>query len=53
MNDVKRFGNLPIPMEIRNAPTELMKEIGYGEKSTSDDNDSLLPDELKDKKYLD
>ncbi|NNE66702.1 MAG: replication-associated recombination protein A [Pyrinomonadaceae bacterium] len=52
MNDVKRHGNLPVPMEIRNAPTELMKRVGYGKKSTSDDNDSLLPDELKDRKYL-
>jgi len=28
--DVKRFGSLPVPMHIRNAPTKLMKEIGYG-----------------------
>ena len=52
MRDVKKFGNLPIPLKIRNAPTKLMKEIGYGkgyEKYTSDD---LLPDELKDKRYL-
>ena len=52
MNDVKRHGNLPVPMEIRNAPTKTMKELGYGKKSTSSDNDSLLPDELKDRKYL-
>lgn len=52
MNDVKRHGNLPIPMEIRNAPTKMMKEMGYGKKSTSEENDTLLPDELKDKTYL-
>ncbi len=52
MNDVKRHGNLPIPMEIRNAPTKLMKQVGYGKKSTSLDNDTLLPDDLKGKKYL-
>jgi putative ATPase len=27
---VKRTGNLPVPLHIRNAPTKLMKEIGYG-----------------------
>ncbi len=52
MNDVQRHGNLPIPMEIRNAPTRLMKEVGYGKKSTSEENDTLLPDKLKDRKYL-
>ncbi|MDH3494862.1 MAG: replication-associated recombination protein A, partial [Acidobacteriota bacterium] len=50
--DVRLHGNLPVPMEIRNAPTRLMKEIGYGKKSTSDENESLLPDELKDRRYL-
>ncbi|MEJ6792917.1 MAG: replication-associated recombination protein A [Lacinutrix sp.] len=28
---VKQTGDLPIPLSIRNAPTKLMKEIGYGE----------------------
>lgn len=27
---VKKTGNLPVPLHIRNAPTKLMKEIGYG-----------------------
>lgn len=52
MEDVKKFGNLPVPMVIRNAPTQLMKEIGYGkgyEKYTKED---LLPSKLKNKKYL-
>ena len=51
LDDVKKFGNLPIPLNIRNAPTKLMKEIGYGkgyEKYTKED---LLPDKLKGKKY--
>src|SRR3989338_6362536 len=51
LGDVKRFGNLPLPMQILNAPTKLMKELGYGkgyEKYTKDD---LLPDKLKGKKY--
>ena len=27
---VRKTGNLPVPLPIRNAPTKLMKEIGYG-----------------------
>lgn len=27
---VKKTGDLPVPLHIRNAPTKLMKEIGYG-----------------------
>lgn len=51
LEDVKKFGNLPIPLNLRNAPTKLMKELDYGkgyEKYTKDD---LLPDKLKGKKY--
>ena len=29
---VKRTGDLPVPLHIRNAPTKLMKEIGYGKE---------------------
>jgi putative ATPase len=28
---VRRTGNLPVPLHLRNAPTHLMKELGYGE----------------------
>lgn len=52
LSDVKKFGNLVVPLKIRNAPTKLMKEMGYGkgyEKYTKDD---LLPDKLKGRKYL-
>jgi putative ATPase len=28
--DVRKYGALPVPLHIRNAPTRLMKEIGYG-----------------------
>jgi putative ATPase len=28
---VKQTGNLPVPLHLRNAPTKLMKELGYGE----------------------
>lgn len=29
---VKETGDLPVPLEIRNAPTKLMKELGYGDQ---------------------
>ncbi|MFZ2201795.1 MAG: replication-associated recombination protein A [Microgenomates group bacterium] len=50
--DVKQFGNLPIPLELRNAPTKLMKKIGYGKGYEMYTDKSLLPDQLKSKKYL-
>ena len=50
--DVKQFGNLPIPLELRNAPTKLMKKIGYGKGYEMYTAKSLLPDQLKGKKYL-
>lgn len=28
--DIKNFGSLPAPMNLRNAPTKLMKDLGYG-----------------------
>lgn len=28
--DVKKYGSLEVPMHIRNAPTKLMQELGYG-----------------------
>lgn len=31
MNDVKNYGSLEVPLHLRNAPTKLMKELGYGE----------------------
>lgn len=52
MADVKKHGNLPIPLKIRNAPTKLMKEAGYGKDYKMYDTDSYLPDELKNKKYI-
>jgi putative ATPase len=52
MSDVEKFGNLPIPMNIRNAPTKLMKDIGYGKGYEKYDTESYLPEKLKNKKYL-
>ena len=50
--DVTKYGNLPIPLKIRNAPTKLMKELDYGKGYSKYDDDSYLPDKLKGKKYL-
>ncbi|MGE5297946.1 MAG: replication-associated recombination protein A [Acidobacteriaceae bacterium] len=52
VDDVKKQGNLPIPLEIRNAPTKLMKELGYGEGYEKYTKKDLLPDKLKGRKYL-
>ena len=31
LKEVKRSGPLPVPMHLRNAPTDLLKELGCGE----------------------
>jgi putative ATPase len=50
--DVKSLGNLPVPMHIRNAPTKLMKDLGYGAGYEKYDTESYLPEKLKKRKYL-
>ncbi len=50
--DVKNYGNLPVPLKIRNAVTNLMKDLGYGKDYQKYDSESYLPDKLKGKKYL-
>ena len=52
LDDVKKTGNLPIPMRVRNAPTKLMKDLGYHKGYKLYDKESYLPDKLKGKKYL-
>lgn len=52
LEDAKNLGNLPIPMHIRNAPTKLMKNLGYGKGYEKYSSESYLPDKLKKKKYL-
>lgn len=52
VEDVKRYGNLPIPFEIRNAPTEFLKKLGYGKGyEMYPKGKSLLPEKIKGKKY--
>jgi putative ATPase len=31
LEEVQRSGNLPVPLHLRNAPTKLMKDLGYSE----------------------
>lgn len=51
--DVRKYGNLPIPLHLRNPVTKLMKEIGYGKdyEKYPDKNKNLLPERLKGKRY--
>ena len=58
IDDVRKLPNLPVPLHLRNAPTKLMKELGYGAeyKYSHDFEDHFsdqqyLPDNLKDRTY--
>lgn len=55
--DVEKYGNLPVPLHIRNAPTKLMKDLGYGRNykytPLEDSADQeYLPKELRRRKYI-
>ncbi len=57
--DIKNTSSLEVPMHIRNAPTKLMQDLGYGkdyryahnEKDNFAAGEIYLPEELKDVKY--
>ena len=56
--DLQNFGNLAVPMHLRNAPTKLMKDIGYGKNyeyahdlENKKSNQQHFPDELVGRKY--
>lgn len=51
LDDVRQHGNLSIPLNLRNAPTKLMKELGYGKGYEMYTTDDLLPETLKGRKY--
>jgi len=51
LGDVKKYGNLPVPLKIRNPVTKLMKDLKYGEGYRKYDEESYLPEKLKEKKY--
>ncbi|OYT11767.1 MAG: AAA family ATPase [Bacteroidetes bacterium 4572_114] len=56
---VKKTGNLPVPLHIRNAPTKLMKDIGYGKDykyahgyENNFVDHEFLPDKIKGRKFF-
>jgi putative ATPase len=57
--DIAKYGALPVPLHFRNAPTKLMKNLGYG-KGYQYDHDlenkksdqQAMPDELMDRNYF-
>ncbi|MGA1424909.1 MAG: replication-associated recombination protein A [Steroidobacteraceae bacterium] len=57
--DVTTFGTLDVPLKLRNAPTRLMKEQGYGQgyRYAHDEpgayaaGERYLPDEMPDRRY--
>ncbi len=52
LEDANIHGPLPIPLPLRNAPTKLMKSLGYGEGYDMYTDADLLPDALKGRHYL-
>jgi len=59
MADVSEFGTLEVPLRLRNAPTRLMKSLGYGrdyryahdEPEAFAAGERYLPDEMPDRRY--
>ena len=59
MEDVAAFGTLEVPLRLRNAPTRLMKNLGYGRdyRYAHDEPDAFaageryLPDAMPDRRY--
>ncbi|WP_445735947.1 replication-associated recombination protein A [Mariniflexile sp.] len=57
---VQKTGDLSVPLEIRNAPTKLMKELGYGENyqyahnyENNFANQEFMPEQVKNTKLYD
>ncbi|MEN9928810.1 MAG: Replication-associated recombination protein, partial [Bacteroidota bacterium] len=57
---VKQTGDLPVPIHLRNAPTKLMKELGYGEEyqyshdySNNFSEQEYLPEAIQETKFYD
>jgi putative ATPase len=57
--DVKKFGALPVPLHLRNAPTKLMKDLKYGHGYEYDhdlegkkSDQQTMPEELADRNYF-
>ena len=52
----KQYNDAPVPLHVRNAPTKLMKDLGYGKdykwEADFKHNKGFLPDELRDEKIF-
>ena len=60
LGTVQKEGDLPVPLHVRNAPTGLMKKLGYGKNykyahsyESNFTEQEFLPDELKRTKFYD
>jgi putative ATPase len=60
LSAVSKYGDLPVPLHIRNAPTKLMKDMNYGKgyKYSHEGEGNFLeqeylPDKIKDTKFYD
>ena len=58
LEDVKQQGPLPVPLHLRNAPTKLMKGLGYGkgyqyahDYEGAEIDQQHLPDALRERRY--
>ncbi len=58
MTEITQSGNLPVPLHLRNAPTQLMKDLNYGKNYKYAHNyegnfveQDFLPEEIKNKKF--
>jgi putative ATPase len=59
MNAVQQYGDLPVPLHIRNAPTRLMKDMSYGKGYQYSHNgegnfieQEYLPDDIKGTRFF-
>jgi putative ATPase len=57
--DVQKFGSLPVPLHFRNAPTKLMKNLGYGKNyqydhdlPTKKSDQQAMPEGLEGREYF-
>jgi putative ATPase len=58
IQDARKFGNLDVPLHLRNAATSLMRDLGYGQgykyvhdEPTAKTDQTHLPESLKGKRY--
>jgi putative ATPase len=56
--EIQASGSLPVPLHLRNAPTELLRELGYGKGYRYPHDapghfvrEQYLPDEIRDSEF--